>query len=83
MDMVQAYQHHEERIRAIEIAIAEMCTRLSMIVDTQKHQLESQRWLTRIVLGAVVMAAVGFLLSGGTVIPKTTPSVPPFTEAVS
>ncbi len=83
MDTEQAYQHHEERIRALEIAIAEMCTRLNMIVDTQKHQLESQRWLTRIVLGAVIMAAVGFLLSGGTVIPQTTPSAPPLTEAVS
>ncbi len=58
---------HEGRIRNLEIAITDVRAKLNTIAEVQKQQLESQRWLNRVVVGAVALAIVGFVVKGGLV----------------
>lgn len=62
----------EDRVRGLEIRVQALETGHAVrderdkSIDTRLHSIEDTlKWLTRLIIGGIIMAAVAFVIAGG------------------
>lgn len=67
--IAQTLDDHGKRIGALETLEAAAAVSRANMSDDLKSIQSDIRWLIRLVIGALLLAIVGFVLSGGTNVP--------------
>lgn len=60
---------HDGRLKSVETHVAVAAERDRHIQDSLGKLESGQTWLIRLVLGGIIMGAVGFLIAGGFNVP--------------
>lgn len=66
---------HARGIAELQVQAGAEQVRLESVASDVREIKDGQKWLTRLVVGAVIMAVVGYALSGGFAL-EGAPSVP-------
>jgi uncharacterized Rmd1/YagE family protein len=66
INLDQQFVELEKRVSALETRVAVAETNIKDIKETLSSIQNNTTWILRLVIGAIIMAMIGFLLKGGT-----------------